>query len=512
MPESRNLKAHCYESGCSRRNFVKGAGLAVFGLSAMVNPKVDRCGVAASYVVFSDRGTTYARNGRTGKIDYKGKDCAKVIQSALNSLTDGRTWKEKVVLKGNFVIDKTILVPSYTILEIHGRIRQADNANLEALVANQHWKGWKGTNTHIDIVGGIFDSNYANQKGYVRGERFEGACLAFYNVDHCSFDKIRGMNFGHYGVLVLHGFDNYVGAIYGENGIGRNGYSGVLFITGGTLTAHGRPNERSHNIIVDAVFGRNIKGPGLFLEDYGSKYSIGLVHVINDEIEPSASGVAIASAHDVSINSIYAEKCGRGLAFDGQNRDSSKNYNFGQIIALDCYYDGVYIISTGATSHKRVYMNIGRIISKNNGRGQVESGGLTVGKYVSNVYIGELIATDDRDEGKTQHHGIFLHGNNDKIVVSGGDVSGNKESAVKIEKGVTNLRLRNLFGYVTQNGGVGKGPSPIIVEHGLADVPTSVQLTPKGSKPIRVSYEADERRIKIYHDADFAEVSWYARL
>jgi len=43
----------------------------------------------ASYVIWTDGTTIYAKNGQTGAIDYSGTNAASVIQSAINALTDG---------------------------------------------------------------------------------------------------------------------------------------------------------------------------------------------------------------------------------------------------------------------------------------------------------------------------------------------------------------------------------------------------------------------------------------
>jgi hypothetical protein len=43
----------------------------------------------ASYIIFTDGTTIYARNGTTGAIDYSGTDASTVIQSAINALTNG---------------------------------------------------------------------------------------------------------------------------------------------------------------------------------------------------------------------------------------------------------------------------------------------------------------------------------------------------------------------------------------------------------------------------------------
>lgn len=75
------------------------------------------------YVVSNYNSTHYyAQNGDTGEYDWISSDAAITINYALNSLSTGRTWKEKVILNGNFTLNTYISVPSYTILKIQGRM------------------------------------------------------------------------------------------------------------------------------------------------------------------------------------------------------------------------------------------------------------------------------------------------------------------------------------------------------------------------------------------------------
>jgi len=115
----------------------------------------------ASYVIGIQGTTIFARNGKTGEIDYSGTDAPTVIQSAMNALTNGRTWKEKVLLKGNFSISSTIKVPSYIILEIQGKLTLGNGLNINMIENSDQ----TGGNTDIEIIGGYFDGNSANQSG-----------------------------------------------------------------------------------------------------------------------------------------------------------------------------------------------------------------------------------------------------------------------------------------------------------------------------------------------------------
>lgn len=138
----------------------------------------------ASYVVENNSGTITAYHCNTGSTDYSGSSAATVIQQALNALTPNRTWKEKIVLKGNFILSNTstgdpnippavfteLWIPSYTILEIQGSLKlvlpaspqihiggstQNPGPEMQMLYINHQ--------TDIDIIGGVIDGNWTNQ-------------------------------------------------------------------------------------------------------------------------------------------------------------------------------------------------------------------------------------------------------------------------------------------------------------------------------------------------------------
>ena len=84
------------------------------------------------------------------------------IQAALDYLTAGRDWYEKVLLKGDFTISTTVHVPSYTILEIDGKCTLADTVNLSMFDNNE---ASATLPSHIVFTGGILDGNRANNVG-----------------------------------------------------------------------------------------------------------------------------------------------------------------------------------------------------------------------------------------------------------------------------------------------------------------------------------------------------------
>lgn len=107
----------------------------------------------ASFIVFAGgEGKHYVKNAITGSIVFVDTDARKAIQYALDSLTPDRTWKEKVVAIGSFMIDNSaspLRIGSHTIFELHGKLT-AINKRKTLVYIN-------GTN--IELRGGVYDGN-----------------------------------------------------------------------------------------------------------------------------------------------------------------------------------------------------------------------------------------------------------------------------------------------------------------------------------------------------------------
>jgi len=122
-----------------------------------------------SYLVETDGTYVWAKSGETGEVVYGGQwnaggvsgtNAVAVIQSALNALTSGRTWMEKVVLKGDFTLTDSIVVDDWTYLQILGKLTLANNVN-KSIIVNKNYEN--GNNGNIIIEGGLLDGNKANQ-------------------------------------------------------------------------------------------------------------------------------------------------------------------------------------------------------------------------------------------------------------------------------------------------------------------------------------------------------------
>lgn len=88
-----------------------------------------------------------------------GSNNSTVINTAISALSAGRTWKETVILSGNFQLGSTIILPSYTILD-------ARQASLD-LYANTKLLDTDSGATQINVVGGTWNGRKASVSGEI---------------------------------------------------------------------------------------------------------------------------------------------------------------------------------------------------------------------------------------------------------------------------------------------------------------------------------------------------------
>ena len=92
-----------------------------------------------------------------------GEDVDAVIAAALQNLTSGRTWKERVILEGSFTISLPIEMCSYTILDIYGKITAAnDFPTNTGMIRNVTTEG---AVTYLEVNCGLIDGNKTGVSG-----------------------------------------------------------------------------------------------------------------------------------------------------------------------------------------------------------------------------------------------------------------------------------------------------------------------------------------------------------
>ncbi len=115
----------------------------------------------ADYIVWVEGATYYAKNGHSRQVT-SNVDAATLINTVFNLLTAGRTWKEKVTLKGTFTLTDGIGLPSYIIFDFSqaNLIVACNPAAPHGVVYNINHAT---TDSYIEIIGGLLNNNnYAN--------------------------------------------------------------------------------------------------------------------------------------------------------------------------------------------------------------------------------------------------------------------------------------------------------------------------------------------------------------
>jgi len=138
------------------------------------------------YIIYQDGNLYFAFNTKTKQIEFVGTDAGKVINQALNNLTPNRTWKEKVMLKGNLPLSSGIIIPDYTILDFR-LATLLMNGNF-TVITNNNRQG----NSHIEVLGGVI-----NAQGYNAGGTNAGDSLVY--LSPVSYSKVKGILFENLG-------------------------------------------------------------------------------------------------------------------------------------------------------------------------------------------------------------------------------------------------------------------------------------------------------------------------
>lgn len=147
--------------GVKRRVGLHPARLPIIGAALIL--------AASSAAVFADLTPYYSvtLSGTTGVVTrvsdnatvYSSTNHQAAIQYAIDNLPAGRTSRARVSLTGDFVANKTILIPSYTSIQLNGSITLASNVNANLIGQKNPTTG----DTQIEMIGGTYDGNKYNQ-------------------------------------------------------------------------------------------------------------------------------------------------------------------------------------------------------------------------------------------------------------------------------------------------------------------------------------------------------------
>jgi len=411
----------------------------------------------ASYIIWKEGDKIYAKDGHTGQIPFSGKDAATVIQSALNALASGRTWKEMIYLKGSFTISSSISIPSYTRIVIDG-VLKAGTGITDAILKTSD------NTTEVEVIGGVIDGDGQS----IRGIDFvtvglSNITLRDLSVINCVLDGIRLK-----GITNLK-INNLLVDNCGQQSLQHNIYPMRIY------------NGNFSNIItINSPAGAGLKMRG-----------VQNVLITNLVSKSNQDGLVIAggdSSEDTTENVIVD-----GFSFVGNSRYGFHTYDekatsrwitLANGVIRESGQDGIALHASGTR-----WIDISNVIVMNSGietPNTYNGVDISEGRWITitGCIIADLnYAVADR----TQKDGIYISSDAKDIIVTGNLFTRNRGYGVNNES--TRVRIYNNYYYENNlgdivGGSVNKGTatipngsSSVVVNHGLHSAPSVVKLT-----------------------------------
>jgi len=426
-----------------------------------------------------------------------------VIQYALDQLTSGRSWKEKVLVKSDCEISSTINVPSYTILEIDGKLKLKDGANCDLIKASN-------VNDVELIVNGELDGNKANQTPteYIH-------CI---NFDTVSRFKIIAEH-------VTNAYGANVRVVSCRNGIidvTRSAYAkriGLFVGTSEDIIIRANCYQSNEDNCVDFSKCKRVQAILIGAESLGN-HGVGVYGCKNCEfivvafknnqsgcyVGPSADGTLSEHLKIIAVcyeNSMHGIDIRDGSCSIEVHGDCHTNNRHGILL-----YNGVHHISVYGNYHN----------NSQEAAGSYDGVRLHDATYC----LVQAIAIDDQATA-TQAYGIQESGiASDYNIICGCITVGNATGQIAIV-GANTVCRRNI-GYATENSGVatfsGDGlATSFSWAHGLVGTPSVILVTPKSADAaITHSVSADATNITITFSSapaagtDNVVLAWYAEV
>jgi parallel beta-helix repeat protein len=436
----------------------------------------------ASYIIFKDGTTIKARNGKTGQIDFSGTDANTVIQLALNSLTSGRTWKEKVVIKGYFDNLDQIVLPSYVTLEVQGVLKAKANIGYA-----KHFI-YAYNQTMIEICGGIIDGNMENQAN---------------SMDTICFEYVT--NSSVHDCFIYNGRRVPAEAVYGE-GLALH-YCNYVDIHDNIFAAKSA-TVRGYDMIKVRLYSAycTIRGNIItFLSGAGYSLAIQLASnanhnvVMGNTIYSNEAGIKIDSGYEnVVVGNAICARCYTENAIELVG-NAARN-----IIAENCITSdsGSYPLKailmeavSGETQYDNMILN--NLIQLNNVANAV---GITC--YNPNgTYRRAIIRGNKILGGTASDIGIQLQNSSYDFIIEDNDLT-SAALDTKIALAGSGHRIRNNSGYTTENSGTatfsGDGSTTTFtIAHGLAGTPKMAIVT-AGSNDAKGNFYVTYDNTNIY--------------
>jgi len=440
---------------------------------------------AASYVVFKENSTYKAKNCHTGAIDYSGTDASTVIQAALDGLTAGRTWKEKVIFKNDFTLTTQIKIPSYTVFKGGKFLASGITAHDDIIAV--------GTNiTDVDIIGVKVDVNGLDSVGIgvnaIGTER-----ITVQDCEVRNYGYFGGMVFGAKYGLVKHNLVDYGTGVYST-------YARGIWLT----SVNGRFITVEDNIILNSV------KESIFVEDGCMDDKI-----LNNYIyTPKHHGIVVG---DAGVNPIEKHLVQGNTVYGSTEATGGIGIYLNKVKEVEVKDNHVYLMDgsgIAVTSSERC--KIEDNFAFNNA--QQKPASYDQGIRLDAVTYSTIARNHcfDNQTPKTQQHGIeFMGVANDYNCIFDNDLRDNANGNLVGTIGA-NTKIRNNYGFVTENSGTAtilSGQTSVVFAHNLAGTPTFVVLGATHAEVSDAIWSADATNITLTVPSAVTanrNISWYA--
>jgi len=297
------------------------------------------CGSGSFHAEAVLNGSTWtARNG--SRTVYSGSDMLSAMQAAVNSLTSGRTSKERVVVRGsgNVSANSRLSLPSYTILDVCGTINVTGSGsgdmapiysrgttdvevqrvtitgsplygifmrNVNNLTLGQiELRLSSGLGIRIDNHGGdraVKVRNVRIDNVYVQGASNHG--VETYGVDGLTVGTVTARNVGYSGLLLNDTINATVGTVDAENVATGSGYAAFRMANRNGRVGNSYPS----NIRVGNVIARG-GGRGIFCVSESGGAVIDRVTITN----AGNNSILLENCYNVTIAGVSGTVSGGG--------------------------------------------------------------------------------------------------------------------------------------------------------------------------------------------------------
>lgn len=421
------------------------------------------------------------------------------IQTALNALTAGRTKKEKVLLIGTLSVGYTsgagcINVPSYTILEIQGKIYLQNTTSDVPIISNSDTSGG---NTGVEVFGGEIDGNKTNQ---VAGANQAG--VQFNKADHSSVHDMYIHDTYRDGVYNVHSANyNSIFNMKVKNILGHSvfvGYTCSYVTVDGIISEAPNlehiclefpddPANYNSYISISNVVGYNANNQGIYIQ-HSNHVTINNCQIYNT----SQGAVYVNKSYYVTLTNVEAVRttsawrepfevvspCSDVLLSNCIAKDSS----YGQADGSGFHLWGTNIVlSNSKTIGCQEPIDFDQTKSIN-----VLVTGCQFTQYSKPIYIyGTDIAFINNvwaSQNATPARLIYIYNTATGVRITGNDLDETVSTAIlTVEAGGAAPLIKDNVGYITESSGsatITAAATTVVVTHGLSTTPTRVFISP----------------------------------